>query len=86
MLRLLAFKAHKHSCKQSYYPTVFHSVVLVLNVLIRAAVAQGMITPVTFSAARGASILLFTMAFLHTVIVVELQALDVPLRVFGETA
>lgn len=43
-----------------------------------------MTTPVTFSAAQGASLQLFTTVFLHTAVVV-LQAPLVPLWVFGET-
>lgn len=46
--------------------------------------ASGMITPITFLAERGTSIQLFTAMFLHTTVVVVLQAPDVPLWIFKE--
>lgn len=47
-----------------------------------------MITPITFTAVRGASVRLFAAEFLHTavVVVVVLQAPDAPWWVFGEMA
>lgn len=76
-------------------PTLAHNTKLFSSPVIPASYAGvcvhmsncslGDAAPITFSAARGASIQLFTTVLLHTVAVVVLQASDVPLWVLGES-
>lgn len=82
-MQVLHLFYNKYFC----YSIISHVVLFVLNLLILAPAATGMITSVTFCVARGTFLLLFNPVlffffFLYTAVVVVLQASYMPLWCF----